>query len=540
MAGRGMLPKFRPTQAGQPVLARPSIRPMKPLPPPPPPSPPRRRPSGISKKKPDPVEALPKLYPDEEDLAARRDAETALASYAEPETNDALTRARVELPSEDADEETRALIVPDDLPERGRRDTPVAQIDVPFDALPSLEVAPPFDRYEAEFAERDPAKQLAAARASVRARAATVVAPSDEVTACREPSYQEPSYSDGAITHAVEREASGARERPEHDARAPEPAAFGYSAPLPAYDESPLPILREDLAGAFPAPPVARPERLPREMERFPVGVQPVRPITPTPSPPPVAMAMTQRPMPAPPFVATTPFAKPPSPRVATPGPYPQPAYAPRAPYPPPHAQLPPPHVVAAASSARAPFEAPPRAAIGPQLRPRGSSARFLWFVVGAVFGIGAFFGASHFLLRSRAPEAIVFPPAAPLPSATQAPPPAATQPPAAPPAAPVTPVSTVVAAPAAPPPAAAQPPSKPSSTAKAPAPHARGNALARRPSSPPSSAPKQMYTGSAPINDDGSTAPGAGSGGAGGGSAAHGGTDMTNAGDLLGAALQP
>ena len=127
-----MLPKFRPAQVGN-VLARPSIRPVKPTRPPPPPTPPRRRPSGITPKN-ERVPEVPALYEedDEEDVATRvgnfRDLDE------DPPTEAAVTRPRVGAPETVRyDDETKALPVDERLLQHAR-----APRD-PYEALPSLE-----------------------------------------------------------------------------------------------------------------------------------------------------------------------------------------------------------------------------------------------------------------------------------------------------------------------------------------------------------------------------------------------------------------
>jgi hypothetical protein len=492
---------------------------MKPSPPPPPPSPPRRHPSGITTKKreaADPTAHLPRLGSSHE--IDPRDAETAIASYAlanppepaaapEPETNrippeydaDDATRVARDLapappsseletvardlaaPSPSSDE-TRARAVDDLLLQRSRKETPVGHLEVAYESLPSLEVARPFDRFEAEFAERDPRRQHLAA----------AFPPPSEDAPTRRPDHLR-----------EDRDASGPRVRPEP----PREASFAYSAPLPAYDESPIPAPRNDLTGgAWPGMQGTHIPPAPRLPNDFVMGVQPVQPIRTHAFEAPLAHVMppTQRP---PAYPPAQPFARP-QPHAA---PYAVQAHPPA-----------PPHLVH-------------RAPVGVQLTPppKSSTGRLIWFVVGAVFGIGAFLGASHLILRSRAPEAIVFPPAAPLPSAT----PVETAPPAAAPPPPVTPATLPNANAKQ---AAATPPStatvKPQTPPPAP-PRTRGNAVyARRPAQPSSAAPKQMYTGSAPINDDGSSAAPTSSPAGGGGA-----PDLPpNASDLLGAALKP
>ncbi|MBX3262359.1 MAG: hypothetical protein KIS78_35900, partial [Labilithrix sp.] len=133
---------------------------MKPTAPPPPPSPPRRVSSGVRH---------PHGPAIEDD-----DRETSTASYQDPPTM-AAARQRVheiarELPSQyDApydgprfDDETQARPLDDGLVMASRSPAPRhaeprhGPLDVPFEALPSLEVERPFDEYEASFAEHEP------------------------------------------------------------------------------------------------------------------------------------------------------------------------------------------------------------------------------------------------------------------------------------------------------------------------------------------------------------------------------------------------
>ncbi|MBX3217567.1 MAG: hypothetical protein KF850_36385 [Labilithrix sp.] len=132
---------------------------MKPTAPPPPPSPPRRVASGVRH---------PHGTPIEDD-----DRETSTASYQDPPTM-AAARQRVheiarELPSQyddpQFDDETQARPLDDGLIQASRYDSPRnadvrhGPLDVPFEALPSLEVERPFDEYEASFSEREPETQ---------------------------------------------------------------------------------------------------------------------------------------------------------------------------------------------------------------------------------------------------------------------------------------------------------------------------------------------------------------------------------------------
>ncbi|MCA9588328.1 MAG: hypothetical protein KC657_23560, partial [Myxococcales bacterium] len=102
---------------------------MRPSAPPPPPSPPRgRRLRAVAPERRDP-------YSEERPTQLRKSPESL--PDLEPETH-----ARTPLPGYQSD-----------------------PLGAPFDSLPSLEVRRPFDSFEAEFAERDPETQVAAAAA---------------------------------------------------------------------------------------------------------------------------------------------------------------------------------------------------------------------------------------------------------------------------------------------------------------------------------------------------------------------------------------
>ena len=190
MGKRGMLPKFRPATLGQDAPARPSIRPVKPGPPPPPPSPPRRMPSGFGPKGTGAAAFAQTSL--ENDLDDQLEASTVVGNgdpatlnrgpetVLEPARNPRV--GRVDARELTFEEETQARPVDDRLLDKLRREDARAanaanagssgspDFGVAYESLPSLEVRRPFDTYEAAFSERDPAKQLHAARESPHVR----------------------------------------------------------------------------------------------------------------------------------------------------------------------------------------------------------------------------------------------------------------------------------------------------------------------------------------------------------------------------------
>lgn len=478
MAQRGMLPKIRKTNAGSASpLARPSIRPVVARKPPPPPAPPRKFPSGITPRG-------ERTYDEDGDPAT-------MLAFADPPTVSAPHHPHP--PSHLAfDEETQMRPVDDDLLARSREDETLAREAAPvrdiYEALPSLEVRRPFDTFEAEFSERDPATQLHAARHLYDQR---------HVEHRSEPSMPAP------------REDSGARERPRK-----------YAAPVPVYDDSvdsyrPEPEPRAELSEPM-IPPA------PRVPDGFIVGVQPIR------TPPggalfPAHDAFAHH-APAPPVTMAA------SPRAMNAQPYPQPQhaqhYAPPQPAPQPYYPPPQPQAYAASAytsgprPAMIPTQPPLRGQMQPvghmlQQPPPSSSSRtlrFAWFVFGVAFGIGFTFFASGVVPGVKKDEpAATFPPAPPAPTQVaapvQAPPPVA--PPVAAPAAapPVLAAPAQVATNAAPPPSAAPP----AVHAKAPPPAppapkvaaAPRTAPPRRPAPPPSGGAPKALPNSGSVDSD-------------------------------------
>ncbi len=466
MAQRGMLPKIRKTSAGSaPPLARPSIRPVAARKPPPPPAPPRKFPSGV----------------------------TTRGEHTYDEDGDPATMAiahRVQNLS--FDEETQMRPVDDDLLARSREDATLAAEEAPvtvphfpqlqplpqqdiFESLPSLEVRRPFDTYEAEFSERDPATQLHAARHLYER----------QVDRRSEPSMPE---------QAPQGEGSGARERPRR-----------YAAPVPVYEDSVESYRPQYEPEHEPSVEVSEPiiPPAPRVPDGFIVGVQPIR------TPPGGALFPAHdafahhTPAPAaPPTVAA-------SPRAMHTTPYPpaqQPSHYPQQPYP--HHQQQQQQQQAYAASAYAsgphgalvPTQPPARAPMQPvghmlQSQPPPSSSsrtlRFAWFVFGVAFGIGFTFFASGVIPGpKREAPAATFPPAPPVP--TQVAQPVQPPPPTAQPAPPPVMATATAPAPAAPPvlapPAMAVAPAPPTTNVAPPAPAPQPAAQAK---APPPPAPK-------------------------------------------------
>lgn len=501
-----MLPKFRPAQVGN-VLARPSIRPVKPTRPPPPPTPPRRRPSGITAKN-DRAPEVPALYEedDEEDVATRVGNFRELDE--DPPTEAAVTRPRVGAPETVRyDDETKALPVDERLRQQARspRD--------PYEALPSLEVQRVDDDYEREFAERYPYE--AGADAPTNRNVEYAVSSDDFLQSEPKP---EPAPR---TARGVTPDPSGSGARPRVDTAIFDDVPGGQEH---WQIESSVIVNHGSQASPPPAPapmfpPIPPPAPVPHDA--FIVGVQPLRSgFTPAES-----------------FAPMMPMAQT-APPPAYPQPMPTAAASPRAMH---HQhqqlqmqmQVAPPPV----------WQQQPRAPLAQQVTQpaRQGSFRFLWFVVGAVFGIAAFFGASSAAYKYSQQPA--FPPPAPLPTvtATATAPTVAT----APPAAVTAPAPTTAAAdpkpadakPAETKPADAKttanttiatPPATPAkkSVAAAPAPPPRTNGRGPRP----------MYTGSNPPSAD----EGGGGGGSFGGGAApaKGGNVPSMGGDVFGAAL--
>ncbi|MBX3202673.1 MAG: hypothetical protein KF894_31395, partial [Labilithrix sp.] len=461
---------------------------MKPTAPPPPPSPPRRVASGVRH---------PHGAPIEDD-----DRETSTASYQDPPTM-AAARQRVheiarELPSQydgpSFDDETQARPLDDGLIMASRYESPRhadvrnGPLDVPFEALPSLEVERPFDEYEASFSERDPETQHRgvphdamhaaperrerresgeryreeysepappAKRYTTNAypgtgedsgprerprKNATPVPQYD--AAAYEANYpgavRDDSYADRHGSYKARREEPDASYQPEprrEPSYQPEPRREPSYQPEPSY---PAEARREPSYDAIPqAPAVPGDLKVPAG---FVMGVQPIR------TPGSVVSAM-------PPYTSAMPEAFP-APQHAPTGtpmmgvPYGQPVQptSPRAV----HAPAQQMHIrpVTAGRYAQP---------VGHQLQmtaaepmPQGSKVgRFAWFVFGAAFGIFFAFFATGFVPRLGKQEEIAFPPPAQIPAAEQAP--------AAPPPPPVQAQPQPVVA-AAPPPVAAPP----------------------------------------------------------------------------------
>jgi hypothetical protein len=346
MSKRGMLPKFRPATLGLTAThARPSIRPVKPIPPGPAPSPPRRRESGFG----------PRSTTGHEDQAGdqagieteRYDLDMPTAGgVGEPST---LNRGPVTLPRDNApetvqasprggrgnvmqlqfDDETQARPVDDHVAGRQAK----ADLGVEYESLPSLEVRPPYDTFEAAFQERDPVTQARESahvrradpregsynrepssyqqQASFKEASYNRAPPSYQEPSYKEPSYKEPSYQEPSHPAPIEsheqefwgrREGSGPRSRPIP------PAPQSYEAPAPSYAESrpwgepppapaPAPMMAYAPTGFSSMPPssaqygyeqqqqhIPPAPRLPEEMRGQPgfvMGVQPVRNATP-------------------------------------------------------------------------------------------------------------------------------------------------------------------------------------------------------------------------------------------------------------------
>jgi hypothetical protein len=586
MGKRGMLPKFRPAALSQDAQARPSIRPLRASPPPPPPTPARRNPSGFGPRGGegavnDASAFLPFDDDDEherstahgngEPLTLDRAAETVPRTVPREAPNARRGRADAIALSFDIDEETQARDDEtqarpiDEVALDKRRGAPrQADLGVDYDALPSLEVRPAYDTYEAAFSERDPVTQLHVQRESAEVRRS-------DSPAYREPSYDEPSFPAPYPSSAVDavappseqgwprREESGPRERPVPDARA-------YAPPVPPFDDiSDSARWARDNAQA-PESMIPQPPRVPEELAplhpAFAQGVQPIRPPTPDAWGTPHARNDT----PAPPMHSPMPPAYAPQahygqqvqhPHFPQPqqGPYGQ---QPGASYPAPAypSQMPPPMgVMHAGASGQMHAMSPSMNGVNRALPvttpPRSTAAkvgRIAWFVAGAAFGLTfAFFATGVFTggkAQSDFPAAPPLPPAAtmtapaPVAIAPVAPAPVAVAPEA--PVVPAAPTSPPVAAPMAPPPVLAAPMAPPP-VAAAPAPVAAAPAARpappraapraqppRRPappSAPVSQAPKNLGGGGPGADDEPRSPPSAPAG---------------DIGDLLGAGLRP
>jgi hypothetical protein len=287
MSKRGMLPKFRPATLGRDATqARPSIRPVRPSPPPPPPSPPRRMSSGFGPRSKLAQHAQEALEQPELATATGHGEPATLArgpeTVQQPQHQDVTTKPRghANAVEQAFDDETQARRVDDRLLDELRSGVEDAQAQTPrdlgveYESLPSLQVRPPFDTFEAEFSERDPVTQLHAARESKRIRrvkealreaSASYREPRD--TSFQDPVYKESSYKEPQVDEASyreteasfrepayqastyvqedheaqdawgRREESGPRERPSAD-REPPPPARSYAAPVPSYDDA--------------------------------------------------------------------------------------------------------------------------------------------------------------------------------------------------------------------------------------------------------------------------------------------------------------
>jgi hypothetical protein len=396
---------------------------VKPTAPPPPPSPPRR----ASKARatlvvvPDSVgEETPRVLPPPIDPEI--EGSTAVARYedarSEPVTH---PRGRHDAVEVVFDDETEARPVDDYLLKQLKAEPEPSELAVPYESLPSLEVRQPFDTYEAEFAERDPVTQIAAAqRDSMRLRRAKL----NEVRDVREPSYDdafEPPTVDGEPPPATERlasEGSGPRERP----RSPYEQAYESFQSGPqerGWSSEPPP----------PEPMIPPAPAVPREISSPPAFIQGVQPIRPGAFPAPAPAGM-MRPA-TPPMMQPMPAA---------------PRYTPS-----------PSQAVRAAPAAN-PHAAPTvmARAVGGQLGARepGGVSRFVWFVFGVAFGVAfALVAAGLVPGLGKEPEPIAFPPPAPLPTQV-----AAVTPPAAATTAAANAANAANAAVAAPPPVASAP----------------------------------------------------------------------------------
>ena len=292
MAQRGMLPKFRPAAVGG-ATARPTIRPVRPGPPPPPPAPPRKIQSGVAARRgrePEPeleVDPPTAAYPEPPTQAsyAKRQANFDDETQARPEEDPYTARRQAPVPQ--ASRETRDEYPSEDYGQdsyqqlQGQRDDypppSVGDMNVPYDALPSLAVQRPFDEYDREFVDRDPAAQVRAARESARMeRAQRNASPDPEPTRREGSSDYEQSYEQAQPQpqrHGRAQVGSGARERPitqnnRNEASGPQRRDAWNGMRTAAYEQ------HEQREQAMIPPPPRMPEDAP---PGFVMGVQPVR-----------------------------------------------------------------------------------------------------------------------------------------------------------------------------------------------------------------------------------------------------------------------
>ena len=270
MAQRGMLPKFRPAAAFG-GAARPSIRPVRPGPPPPPPSPPRKVQSGVAARR-------------GEEIISEPEFEGETTAYPEPPTQAAAFQKR----QHNFDDETQAR--PELDAHTARRAQPaepmhpvLADLSVPFDALPSLAMNRPFDEFDREFVDRDPAAQVRAARESAQMRRAPRV-PDPQ------PTRREHSEGDGVYDKDAYEANEPRYEEQSYEQQSYEQEASYEEAYAPAPPAPPEPRVRRSQQGSGarqrPAhndyeqaermipPPARMPEDAP---PGFVMGVQPIR-----------------------------------------------------------------------------------------------------------------------------------------------------------------------------------------------------------------------------------------------------------------------
>lgn len=391
------------------------------------------------------------------------------------------------------DDETQARPVDGDLIMASRRRGQA--LDIPYESLPSLEVAQPFDEYETQFAERDPATQLRGGHHHDSFSAAPVarryVESGEQV---RDERFTEPPPAKyNTYPYAGTSEDSGPRERPRKNA-APVPQfdAAAYEANYPgvrrdadreesyphrnesyeSYErprreesfrrEESLPAVqptrreasyrsepgRSEQSWSEPAAEIPAAPPVPREMKMpagFVMGVQPIRNGS-VAAPMPFAGTQIPEAFPAP----QQPYARARTPMMGVPYGQPQPGFtssaSPRA------MQSPAQQMHIRQATANPPYAQP----VGHQLQmteveeaQQGSKVgRFAWFVFGAAFGIFfAFFATGYVPFGKK--EEVTFPPAAQIP--TQQAPVAAAAPPAAQPPVVQQPAPPVVQQPAPP-----------------------------------------------------------------------------------------
>ncbi len=449
---------------------RPTIRPVKPTAPPPPPSPPRRFSSGIRR----PIE---------------NDAEIPTTAFNEPPTM-AAGRLRAVSREQRFDDETQARPADDPLVAAPHWSTARrANLDVPYEALPSLEVReasydshfdrdaetklrPESDDYRNE-SEPPPARRFGSSGAYAARTEDSGPRQRPRKDAGRVPQYDLSAYE--ANYPGVQREE--ARREGSHSARGssyqpPQSSSRSRERSFPAqqHADDGFRDRKDSWSASHPQIPPAPP--VPREMSvpsGFVMGVQPLR--TPAASPayvpsqPQVIVAPTRTPRMGVPYASAN------APMGTPARSFPTPAPAPV------HVRQP---------SNRSVYSQHP---IGHQLQmteleeaQQGSKVgRFAWFVFGAAFGIFFAFFATGFVPRLSKKEEAQFPPppvVQPQAVATTAP----AQPTAVTPAQPTTP--TVQA------PAAQAPVAQPS--AAQPAPVAQPQAVASAPvTTPPVAAPQ-------------------------------------------------